>query len=85
MSKLRRTAEGYWTDHYYESKTSRGFSWQRGYYIERVLTRSFPTLEAAQKFADGKNVLDIFRKNGKYVVEWVKTIENIGTEFERKF
>lgn len=50
-----------------------GFSWERGYYIERTLTRSFQTLEAAQKFAEGKNVKDIYRRNGKFVVEWVKT------------
>ena len=55
-------------------KTVRGFSWERGYYTDRTLTRSFPTLEAAQKFADGKNVRDIYRAKGKYVVEWVKTI-----------
>ena len=50
--------------------------WSRGYYIERILTRSFETLEAANKFAEGKNVRDIFRKKGKFVVEWLKVIDN---------
>lgn len=54
-------------------KTVKGFSWERGYYTERTLTRSFQTLEAAQKFAEGKDVRDIYRNKGKYVVEWVKT------------
>lgn len=40
----------------------------------RTLTRSFDTLEAAQRFANGKDVNDIFRRKGKYVVEWFKTI-----------
>ena len=53
-----------------------GFTWERGYYTERTLTRNFPTLEAAQKFAEGKDVKDIYRRNGKFVVEWVKTIVN---------
>ena len=54
------------------SKTRKGFSWERGYYIDRTLSRSFDTLEAAQKFAKGKDVRDIYKRNGKYVVEWVK-------------
>ena len=57
------------------NKTVNGFSWDRGYYTDRTLTRSFQTLEAAQKFADGKDVRDIFRKDGKFVVEWVKRID----------
>ena len=57
------------------NKTVNGFSWDRGYYTERTLTRSFQTLEAAQKFADGKDVRDVYRKNGKFVVEWVKHID----------
>jgi hypothetical protein len=56
-------------------KTVTGFSWERGYYSDRTLTRSFPTLEAAQKFAAGKDVRDIYRKKGKFVVEWVKHID----------
>ena len=57
------------------NKTAHGFSWERGYYIERTLSRSFDTLEAAQKFAKGKDVRDIYRNKGKYVVEWVKTVK----------
>ena len=57
-------------------KTVCKFDWSRGCYKERVLTRSFETLEAANKFADEKNVLDIYRKNGKFVVEWLKVIDN---------
>lgn len=49
------------------------------YYIEsgmkkRVLTRSFDTLEKAEKFACGKTVLDIYKINNRFKVEWVKTI-----------
>lgn len=41
----------------------------------RELSRSFDTLADAQKFADGKSVVDIIiTKNGKYKVIWVKTI-----------
>lgn len=57
-------------------KTSYKHDWSRGFYIERTLTRSFETLEAANKFADGKNVLDIYRNKGKFVVEWLKVIDN---------
>ena len=56
-------------------KTVRGFDWERGSYTRKVLTRSFPTLDAAQKFAEGKDVQDIYRSKCKYVVEWVKMIE----------
>ena len=76
MSKLRKHADGTWDNHYYSKKTSYKHDWSRGFYIERTLTRSFETLEAANKFADGKNVLDIFRKKGKFVVEWLKVIDN---------
>lgn len=54
-------------------KTRHFFTWERGYYTERTLTRSFDTLEAAQKFAEVKDTRDIYRKNGRFVVEWVKT------------
>ena len=57
------------------NKTVNGFSWERGYYTDRTLTHSFQTLEAAQKFAEGKDVLDIYRKGGRFVVEWVKHID----------
>lgn len=54
-------------------KTRHGFTWERGHYTERTLTRSFPDLETAQKFAEGKDTRDIYRKNGRFVVEWIKT------------
>ena len=55
-------------------KTVRGFDWERGSYTRKVLTRSFQTFEAAEKFAECKDVRDIYRNKGKYVVEWFKTI-----------
>lgn len=60
------------------NKTFKGFDWERGYFITRTLTRSFDTLEAAQKFAEGKKVMDIFRKNGRFTVEWLKEKDNNG-------
>ena len=56
-------------------KTVNCFDLEHGYYTRKVLTRSFQTLEAAEKFAEGKDVRDIYRNKGKYVVEWVKMIE----------
>lgn len=41
----------------------------------RELSRSFDTLEAAQKFAEGKNVFDICKSKGRFKVIWIKTIE----------
>ena len=38
------------------------------------LSRSFDTLEAAQKFAEGKQVTDIYRAHGRFTVVWIKTI-----------
>ena len=55
------------------NKTVRWFDWERGDYTKRTLTRSFETLEAANAFANGKDVRDIYRNKGRYVVEWVKT------------
>ena len=40
---------------------------------QRTLHRSFDTLEAAQKFAEGKTVIDIFRSQGRFKVEYLKT------------
>ena len=73
MSKPHNTAEGYITAHYYEHKTVRGFNWSEGHYVKRTLSRSFDTLEAAQKFAENKDAEDIFRSKGRFVVRWVKT------------
>lgn len=58
------------------NKTVQGFDWGRGHYTRRKLTRSFDTLEAAQKFAEGKIVLDIYRANGRFKVEWLKETQN---------
>ena len=41
----------------------------------RTLSRSFDTLEAAQKFAEGKKVVDIYRAGGKFKVEWQTVTE----------
>ena len=41
----------------------------------RTLSRSFDTLEAAQKFAEGKKVTDIYRVGGKFKVEWLNVTE----------
>lgn len=48
-----------------------------GHVEHKRLTRSFETLDAAQKFADrkaaeGKTVYDIFRWHGRYAVEYEK-------------
>lgn len=40
----------------------------------RIMHRSFPTLAAAQKFAEGKEVDDIYRAKGRFVVEYRKTV-----------
>lgn len=56
------------------SKTKHGFSWEKGYFKLRELTRSFDTLEEAKRFADGKNDTDIFISNGRYKVKWVKEV-----------
>ena len=76
MSKPHRTCEGYWDNHYYTHKSTLKRGNCGALYIERTLKRSFPTLEAAQKFAEGKVLRygDIFKSKGKYVVEWVKII-----------
>ena len=40
---------------------------------ENTYSRSFDTLEAARKFAKGKDVRDIYKINGRFKVEWVIT------------
>lgn len=54
-------------------KTRHGFNWQKGAYKEKTLSRSFDTLEEANKFADGKDVVDVYKSRGKIKVEWKKT------------
>lgn len=56
------------------SKTSVRFSWEKGYYKLRELSRSFDTLEEAERFAQGKNIIDIYRSKGRYKVAWIKEI-----------
>ena len=46
--------------------------WSDGNYKMRRLSRSFDTLEEAQRFAEGKNVTDVYKCKGKYKVEWIK-------------
>lgn len=41
----------------------------------RTLSRSFNTLEEAQKFAENKKVTDIYRVGGKFKIEWQKITE----------
>lgn len=48
----------------------------------RELSKSFDTLEDAERFASGKNVLDIFRSKGKYKVLWIKKMTHIGEEMK---
>ena len=43
-------------------------------YNRRELSRSFDTLEAAQRFAKGKEGTDVFKAHGRYKVTWIKTV-----------
>ena len=54
------------------NKTAHYHDWSVGDYKLRRLSRSFDTLEEAQRFADGKDGTDIYRCKGKYKVEWIK-------------
>ena len=54
--------------------------------MRRELTRSFDTLEAAQKFAEDKADTDIYKSRGRFVVKWVKTCRDYdddGNKVER--
>ena len=53
-------------------KTLHRFDWERGNYTVIRLSRSFDTLEDAQKFANGKTCVDIYKSKGRYRVEWLK-------------
>ena len=49
-------------------------SWSNDHQIEqRTLSRSFDTLEEANRFAEGKAVTDIYRAHGRFKVEWEQT------------
>lgn len=52
------------------------FDWKNGHTIHKRLTRSFDSLEQANKFAEGKQVIDIYVCDGRYKVEWLKTTDN---------
>jgi hypothetical protein len=52
------------------------FDWAHGHTIEKYLSRSFDTLEEAQRFAEGKRVVDIYISKGRYKVQWVNVIDN---------
>jgi len=56
--------------------TRHRFDWQNGYTKERRLSRSFATLEEAQRFAEGKRTADIYKAHGRFKVEWIKTEGN---------
>ena len=75
MSKPHRTCEGYIDTYYYTHKTTWIYN-STGFFKQRVLKRSFPTLGAAQKFSEGKclHYGDIYRNKGKFVVEYIKII-----------
>ena len=76
MSKPHRTCEGYIDTHYYTHKTTWFVDDDGRHKIRRVLTRSFDTLEEAERFAEGKDVRDIFRSKGRFKVEWIKVTIN---------
>ena len=58
------------------SNTTYRFDWESGYTKVRRLTRSFETLDEAKRFAEGKQDVDIFRSKGRFVVKWIKVIDN---------
>lgn len=56
------------------NKTGHYSGWGEIPHKRRELSRSFDTLEAAQKFAEGKEGTDIFKAHGRYKVSWIKTV-----------
>lgn len=57
-------------------KTIIQFDWENGYYKVRTLSRTFATLEEAERFSRNKEVTDIYCVGGgKYKVEWIKREE----------
>ena len=64
-------------------KTLYRHEWEHGDTKARILSRSFPTLEEAERFAKGEHpgcirweVIDIYKSKGRYKVEWIKVIDN---------
>ena len=50
----------------------RVLSWSIDHHVEEhTKHRSFDTLEAARAFAEGKNVVDIYRAKGRFKVEYL--------------
>ena len=76
MSKTHRTCEGYIDNHYYTHKTTWFVDTDGRHKIRRVLTRSFDTIDDAKRFAEWKDVTDIFRSHGRFTVEWIKVTLN---------
>lgn len=54
------------------------FDWEHGATKARILHRSFASLDAAERFAKGKDVKDIYKSAGKFRVEWIKTTREDG-------
>lgn len=57
-------------------KTMHRWNWKDGSTIVRRLSRSFDTIGEATKFAEGKEIVDIYKSKGRYKVEWIKTKDN---------
>ena len=57
-------------------KTTYWFDWVNGDQIRRRLSRSFDSLEDAQRFAKNKLNAEIYKSKGRYKVEWLKIIDN---------
>ena len=56
------------------NKTGYYSGWGEIPHKRRELSRSFATLEEAKRFAEGKQVSDIYRAHGKFKVVWIKTV-----------
>lgn len=59
-------------------KTTYRFDWENGFTKARRLSRSFKTLEEAQRFAVNKYCAEIYKSNGMFKVEWIKVADNNG-------
>ena len=57
-------------------KTVGLFDWENGYRTRRKLSRSFNTLQEAQKFAETKLNSEIYKSKGKFKVEWTLIKDN---------
>lgn len=52
-------------------KTTYRFDWENGYTVCKRCSRSFATLEEANKFADEKPNSEVYISKGRYKVEWI--------------